>query len=221
MMGMQFTKPVVDEVGDFALVLLGLEAVADDVLLLVDLALGVQRADDADVEPRRGFEVDVVFQGFFEHEAEVRRLGAVGVGVRALVVGLGNGVGKPALGPLNLGADFGQVGEAQRRAVFLHKGHQINVVEAELVVLNGKVGRRKVERLRYQVVVSIHSVFECGRKSRYLRWAGQKYRRGGEMVSATGGARTVSPCIVTMELSDLATEEHPSPARQRSKGFIW
>jgi len=69
------------------------------------------------------------------------------VNILALVAGFGDAIGKPLLGPLNLGTDFGQVGEAQRGTVLRHEGHQVDVVKAELMVLNGEIGRGKIEGL--------------------------------------------------------------------------
>ena len=100
--GDDVVEAVAEDAHDVFYVLVFLEAVADDDFVLVDEALRVQLLDEVDVECRRGFEVDVVFQCLLEDEGEVAALGAVAVVVRSAVVGLGDGYVEQTLGPLYL-----------------------------------------------------------------------------------------------------------------------
>ena len=97
----------VENIDDILNVNVFLEAVADDDFVLVDKPLVVELLDEVDVEGRGCFEVDVVLEGFAEHEFKVRRLGAVAVIVAALVVSLGDGDVEEALGALYLRANLG------------------------------------------------------------------------------------------------------------------
>ena len=148
-------EPVVDELGDVLDILRAFESVADDVPVLVDDAAVVEGVDDMDVVGRGGFEVDVVLHGLFEHEGEVARLGAVAVVVRPLVVDLGHRHVEHALGAVDLLGDLRQVGDLERSSVLFDEFHEGDVMEIELVVLDGELVLREVERLFDQIDVLV------------------------------------------------------------------
>ena len=144
--GIVFDEAVVDELGDVLHVLRAFETVADDVAVLVDDAAVVEGVDDMDVVGRRRFQMDVVLHGLFQHEREVARLGAVAIVVRTLVVDLRHRHVEHALGAVDLLGDLRQVGDFERSSVLFDQFHQRNVVEIQLVVLDGELILREIER---------------------------------------------------------------------------
>ena len=148
-------EAVVEEADDVVDVLLAFVAVADDEDVFGDEPLGVELLDEVDVECRGGLEVDVVFEGFFEDEAEVAGLGAVAVVVGAFVVGLGYSDVEHALGTLYLRGYFGQIGYLEGCPVLLDDFHEGDVVEVELAVFRAEFILRKIEGLVDQIVVFI------------------------------------------------------------------
>ena len=92
----------IDQRSDVLDILRTLEAVTNDVAILVDHAAIVQSLNDMDIVCRRSFEVNIVFQSLFEHEREVRRLGAVAVVVATLVVHLSHCYIEQTLGAIDL-----------------------------------------------------------------------------------------------------------------------
>ncbi|CCZ97356.1 unknown [Alistipes sp. CAG:53] len=158
--GDRVRETVVDELGDILDVLRAFETVADDVAVLVDDAAVVEGVDDVDVVGRRGFQMDVVLHGLFQHEREVARLGAVAIVVRTLVVDLRHRHVEHALGAVDLLGDLRQVGDFERSSVLFDQFHQRNVVEIQLVVLDGELILREIERLFDQVdVLVFHGSF--------------------------------------------------------------
>ena len=99
--------------------------------------------------------MDVVLHGLFEHEGEVARLGAVAVVVGALVVDLCHGHVEHAFGAVDLLGDLRQVGDLERGSVLFDDLHEGDVVEIELVVLDGELILREIERLFDQVDVLV------------------------------------------------------------------
>ena len=104
--------------------------------------------------------MDVVLHGLFQHEREVARLGAVAIVVRTLVVDLRHRHVEHALGAVDLLGDLRQVGDFERSSVLFDQFHQRNVVEIQLVVLDGELILREIERLFDQVdVLVFHGSF--------------------------------------------------------------
>ena len=146
--------------GDVLDILRPFEAVANDVTVLVDDAAFVERVDDVDVVGRRGFQVDVVLHGLLQYEREMARLGAVAIVVRTLVIDLRHRHVEHALGAVDLLGDLRQVGNFERGSVLFDQFHQRNVVEIQLVVLDGELILREIERLFDQVdVLVFHGSF--------------------------------------------------------------
>ena len=145
--GDDILESLVVEVDDVFDVDVFLESVTNDHFLLVNQPLGVEFLDEVDVESRGGFEVDVVLEGFFEHEGEVARLGAVAVVVGAPVVGLCDGDVEETFGALYLRAYLGEVGDFERCSILFDDFHQRNVMEIEFAVLGAEFVLREVESL--------------------------------------------------------------------------
>ena len=154
-------EAVLEQLGDILHVLRTLEAVADDVAVLVDHAAVVEGVDDVDVVGRRGFEMDVVLERLLQHEREMARFGAVAVVVHPLVVDLGHRHVEHALGPVDLLGDLRQVGDLERRAVLLDELHQRNVVELQLPLLHRELVLGKIEGLFDQIDVLVFHVRSC------------------------------------------------------------
>ena len=148
-------EAVVDELCDVFDVLRAFESVADDVPVLVDDSAVVEGVDDVDVVRRGGFEVDVVLHGLFQDEREVARLCAVAVVVRALVVDLCHRHVEHSLGAVDLLGDLREVGDLERGSILLDQLHERDVVEIQLVVLDGEFVLREVERLFDQIDVLV------------------------------------------------------------------
>jgi hypothetical protein len=127
---------VVHETGDVLQVLRAFVSVANDKMVFGNLAFVVEGFDQIDVEGAGRFEVDVVFEGLFHDKTEVAALGAITKVVAAFVVDLGHGHIEHAFRPLDVGADFRQVGHLQWSPILLDEFHQGNVVPMEGVVLN-------------------------------------------------------------------------------------
>ena len=100
--GNRVFKPVVDESGNVFDVLRTFESVADDVGIFIDGAVFIQGVDDMDVVGGRGFEVDVIFERFFQNERKMRAFGTVAIVVAAFIIHFGHGYIEESLGPLNL-----------------------------------------------------------------------------------------------------------------------
>lgn len=158
--GDDVVEAVFVEVGDVVDILLAFEAVADDEDVLVDETAVVEFLYEVDIECAGGFEIDVVFEGFFHDEAEVAALGAVAVVVGAFVVGLGDGDVEEPLGALNLGAYFGQIGDLQRGSVLLNDFHEGDVVEIEFAVFGAEFVLGEFERLVDQIVILVLHCFD-------------------------------------------------------------
>ena len=85
----------------------------------------------------------------------MRRLGAVTIRIRALVVEFLDGRIENLLGILDVLADFGQVGQFQRRAVFADDVHEWHFIEQQLVVIHAQF-LREFKSLLHQVNVTFH-----------------------------------------------------------------
>ena len=127
---------VVHETGDVLQVLRAFVSVANDKMVFGNLAFVVEGFDQVDIKSAGRFEVDVVFEGLFHDKTEVAALGAITKVVAAFVVDLGHGHVEHPFRPLDVGADFGQIGHFQRCPILLDEFHQGNVVPMEGVVLN-------------------------------------------------------------------------------------
>ena len=145
--GYHVAEPVVEDVDNVLYVLLFFETVTDDDLVFIYQTLGMKLLYQVDVEGARGLEVDVVFQCLFHHKAEVAALGTIAVIVCAFVIGLGDGNVEHPLGPLDLRADLGQVGDLERGAVLLDYLHQRNVVEVQFAIFGSEFVLREFEGL--------------------------------------------------------------------------
>ena len=99
--------------------------------------------------------MDVVLQGLFQYEGEVRTLGTVAVMVVALIVHLGHGHIEHPLGPLYLRGYFWQIRYLQRRAVLFDDIHHRNIVEIQSSVLYTEFVLRKLEGLLNQIDVLV------------------------------------------------------------------
>ena len=108
--GYYVVEPIGEKADDILDILLSFVSVADDEDVLVEQLLLIQLLYEVDVECRRSLEVDVVFECFFQHKAEMAGLGAIAIVVVALVVGLCYSYVEHAFGALYLGGYFGQVG---------------------------------------------------------------------------------------------------------------
>lgn len=161
--GDRVDEPVVDQSGDILDVLGPFVPVADDKGILVQHPAVVQRIDDVDVVGRRGFEVDLVLERLFEHEAEVRTFGAVAIVVAAPVIDLGHRHVEDLLGPLDLRTDLGQVGDLQRGPVLFDDVHQRYVVELETAVHHGKFILGELESLLDEVDIFVLHLRRIGR----------------------------------------------------------
>ncbi len=102
--------------------------------------------------------MDIVLERLFQNKAEMRRLGAITIGVAAFVVEALDGVAEKHPRVLDVFADFGQVIQFQGRTVFLDDVHQGYIVEQQFVVLiDVELHRRKLKGLLNQVNVAFHS----------------------------------------------------------------
>ena len=137
-------------------VLRALEAVADHIdFLLVHGAVPFQGFHEVKVIGRRCLQVNVVFEGFVEHEGKLRTLGAVAVIVLALVVGFSHGHLEKALCPLDLGRNLGKIGNLEGSTVLLYYLHEIYVIEHQIAVYHHEFILGEVEGLVYKVNVLV------------------------------------------------------------------
>ena len=128
-------------------ILLAFVAIADDEDVLVEQFLFVELLYQVDVESRRSFEIDVVFQRLLEYKTEVTGFGTIAIIVGAGIIGFCDSDVEHAFGPLDLRGDFRQICNLQRRTVLLDNLHQRNVVEIEFALLGAKFILWKIESL--------------------------------------------------------------------------
>jgi len=124
----------VEHVHDVLFVLIGLEPVTDHGNVLIDNPLFFQGVNHGHVKGRRSLQVDVVFQGFLYHMAEMGTFRTVTVFIGTPVVMLQDGGLEQYLCLLDLFTDDGQVGKPQRGSVSLDHFHEVEVMEIQLVV---------------------------------------------------------------------------------------
>ena len=165
-------ESLVQQLHDVVDVNLTLESVADDVVLLVEKPLLVQRLDQIDVECGGSLDVHVVLQHLRHHKLEMVALGAVTIVVTSFVIGLCDGHVEPSLRLLDVGGDFRQIGDFQWRAVLFDDVHQRHFVEYQVVVFHAELFLREIIRLRNQVdVLGLHpsEFFEIKTRQKYIK----------------------------------------------------
>jgi hypothetical protein len=96
-----------------------------------------------------GFQVNLVFQDFLQHERKMGALRAVTVSISTFVIGFSHSYLENFPGLFNLGTDFWEVGYFQRSSVLLDYPHQGNIVEIELVINHMELLLRKMKGLGY------------------------------------------------------------------------
>jgi hypothetical protein len=90
---------------------------------------------DVDVEGGGGLYVNVVFEGFVEHEFEVGALGAIAIIVFSLVIVILKGGSEPGFGSLYVFGDLGQISELEGRTVFPDQSHEVYPVKSQFILL--------------------------------------------------------------------------------------
>lgn len=99
--------------------------------------------------------MDVVLQRLFQHEGEVARFGAVAIVIGSFVIDLCHCHVEHSFGPVDLRRDLREVGDLERCPVLLDQLHERNIVEIQLIVLDGEFVLGKVERLFDQIDVLV------------------------------------------------------------------
>jgi hypothetical protein len=100
--------------------------------------------------------VDVIFQCLIQYKAEMRRFGAVAVGILPLVVMRLHRILEVGLRVLDIFRNFGQIGQLQGSTIGFYDLHQVYPVEVKLVVFHRKLFGWKIKGLLDQINVSIH-----------------------------------------------------------------
>jgi len=100
--------------------------------------------------------MDVIFQCLIQYKTEMRRLGAVAVGIFPLIIMGLHRIFEVGLRVLDIFRNFGQIGQLQGSTIGFYDFHQVYPVEVKLVIFHGKLFGWKIKGLLDQINVSVH-----------------------------------------------------------------
>ena len=99
--------------------------------------------------------MDIALGSLLYDKLELATLCAVALVMVALVADLCHCVAEHSLGPLDLRCDLREIGEFQRRAIFLDDSHHIDVIDEKIAVLLSEFVLRKIESLIHKIDVLV------------------------------------------------------------------
>src|SRR5690606_29719572 len=139
----------VDQPGNVRNVLFALKTVAKHIGFIGNFAFSFHFFNNVYIKSRRGFNMDIILEGFVQYMFKMRTFCTVAIMVFTFILVLFNCLCKPTFCTIDIVGYLWQIGKFQWSSIILNKLHQINVMKLQMFVFQLELILRKIESLIY------------------------------------------------------------------------